>query len=436
MCQDFLEIVVNLKILPKVCLSVCLTDWHIISPPYHQKSAILLILLLFDVQNLSKIRRNTNHIYACILQIVGTLDPRFHDLVRRAEAERMLASNSFSTSDESDPIQALTFDPSPHTGQYVTKLYNTVQDSAIRYVTVRYRKYGITNNESVPSPLIITSNCCYQIYCFILEMYTGTRSTHDSRHMKEGSSKYDSKRSRGAAEDSEGLKNSIRESSCRFLQVLANVDASLFSDCVRHSLLGSHLTANMAAYSAHKKEYNRNCNKGYINSSGRQLYTGGDIYGYEEGRGRGIAHHALQPNAGGDDDDLENGDKSRGGGEGEGHGVGAINEWGGKGGFASFSAQSDLLCVILRAETLSLSSVSSRDTEHEAQGFPSHTPQHSSLSFSKSVRILDPQIPLKLLSAVTSSLNAMASALSRSRPLPSSTQSQIKVLTHTALSWS
>ena len=218
--------------------------------------------------------------------------------------------------------------------------------------------------------------------------------------MKEGSSKY------GSSGNSEGLRNRIREASCRFLQLLAGVDASLFSDCVRHSLLGSHLTANMAAYSAHNKEYNKEYYEEHSNSSGRQPYSRGAAYGYEEGKGEG---------------------------EGEGEGVGVMNEWGGKGGFASFSAQSDLLCVILRAEALSLSSASPRDTEHEAQGFPSHTPQHSTLSFSKSVRILDPQIPLKLLSAVTSSLNAMVSTLSLSLPLSlslsSSTQSQKKVLT-------
>lgn len=359
--------------------------------------------------------------YTCTLQIVDTLDPRFHDLVRRAEAERMLASDSFTTSDESDPIQALTFDPSPHTGQCSTVLYVTLQ-CVTKSIVLQVMKPH--------SPLIITSNWCYQIFCVIAGVYTGTRSTHDSRHMEEGSSKYDSERSRGVVEDSEGRNNRIRESSCRFLQVLASVNASLFSDCVRHSLLGSHLTANMAAYSAHNKEHIKDCNKEYINSSGRQSCSGGDVYENEEGRGRGrgIAHHALQPNAGGDDDDPENGGQNKSGVEGEGHGAGAINKWGGKGGFASFSAQSDLLCVILRAETLSLSSVSSRDTELEAQGFPSHTPQHSSLSFSKSVRILDPQIPLKLLSAVTSSLKAMASALSQSQSLSLSTQSQKKVL--------
>lgn len=81
---------------------------------------VMLMLFLFDVQHLTKTQTNTNYMYTCILQIVGTLDPRFHDLVKRAEAERMTASTSFSTSDESDLIQVLTFDPSPHTGQHVT----------------------------------------------------------------------------------------------------------------------------------------------------------------------------------------------------------------------------------------------------------------------------------------------------------------------------
>jgi hypothetical protein len=247
--------------------------------------------------------------------------------------------------------------------------------------------------------LIISSICCHHIFNGIAEMYTDTRPTHDGRHMKEGSSWYNNKKSREVEEGSEGLKNRIKESSCRFLQLLASVDASLFSDCVRHSLLGSHLTANMAAYSAHDKELNKEYDKEYSKSSGRQPYSGGAVNGYEEGKG-----------------------------EGEGEGVGVMNEWGGKGGFASFSAQSDLLCVILRAETLSTSSAPSRDTEQEAQGFPSHTPQHSPLSFSKSVRILDPHIPLKLLSAVTSSLNAMASTLSQPLSQSSSTQSQKKVL--------
>jgi hypothetical protein len=53
--------------------------------------------------------------------------------VRRAEAERMAASTAISTSDESDLVQALTFDPSPHTGQYVTVQYVAV------HVTVQYR---------------------------------------------------------------------------------------------------------------------------------------------------------------------------------------------------------------------------------------------------------------------------------------------------------
>ena len=145
-----------------------------------------------------------------------------------------------------------------------------------------------------------TLNRCHNIFYDTAEMYTGTRPTHNGRHRTEGSSMYDNSE---AEEDSEGLKNRIRESSCRFLQLLASVNAPLFSDCIRHSLLGSHLTSNMAAYSAHNKEYN----KKHIKSSGRQQYSGGDVYGYEEGEGMGV-----------------------------------INEWGGKGGFATFSAQSEI----------------------------------------------------------------------------------------------
>ena len=98
-------------------------------------SFLSLTLLLFHVQYLIKIYTITNNLYTHILQIVGTMDPRFHDLVRRAEAERMAASTSFSTSDESNPVQALTFDPSPHTGQYVTAQYGAVRYSMLHYFT-------------------------------------------------------------------------------------------------------------------------------------------------------------------------------------------------------------------------------------------------------------------------------------------------------------
>ena len=233
------------------------------------------------------------------------------------------------------------------------------------------------------------------------------------RRVKGGGNSRSRKNDRKAGEDTLGLMNRIIESSCRFLQLVASVDASLFSDCIRHSLLGSHLMANMASYTAHKKMHTKSSRSGPCSDEA--------VYGWTDGRGRGNGnvsagntHRLVQSSAGrvDDDDEEDNQDEFV-----EAEYKGEVNEWGGKGGFASFSAQSDLLCVILRAETSSRPSASSRDTDHECGGFTSSVPQYSSLSFSKTVQILDPQIPVKLLKAVIFSLKAMASALSLSSSL-------------------
>lgn len=248
----------------------------------------------------------------------------------------------------------------------------------------------------------------------LAEIYTGTRSINDDnrRHTKGGGSSRNRKNDREAGEVTLGLRNRIIESSCRFLQLLASVDSSLFSDCIRHSLLGSHLIANMAAHSA--------CKNMHTKSSRSESCSEEAVYGCMDGRGRGNGngnvsagntHRLVQSRTGGVDDyDEENSQDEFVEEEDEGD----MNEWRGKGGFASFSAQSDLLCVILRAETSSRPSVSSRDTDHECEGFSSSIPQYSTLSFSKTVQILDPQIPVKLFKAVTCSLKAMASVLSLS----------------------
>lgn len=169
--------------------------------------------------------------------------------------------------------------------------------------------------------------------------------------------------------------------------------------------------ANMAAYSAYKKM----CTKSLRSES----YSEEAVYGQTDGRGRGNGnvsvgnvHRLVQSRIGVlDNDDEENNDQDK---FVEREREGVVNEWGGKGGFASFSAQSDLLCAILRAETSSRPSASSRDTDHECGGISSSIPQYPSLSFSKTIQILDPQIPVKLFKAITCSLKAMAFALSSS----------------------
>lgn len=220
---------------------------------------------------------------------------------------------------------------------------------------------------------------------------------------------------REAIENTLGLKNRIIESSCRFLQLIAGVDSSLFSDCIRHSLLGSYLMANMAAYSAYKNMHTTLSRSESCSDEAVYSYTDGRGRGYGDGNvSAGDARGLIQSRIGGvyDDDENNNQDEFV-----EGDYEMKMSEWGGKGGFASFSAQSDLLCVILRAETSSRPSVSSRDADHECGGFSSSIPQYSCLSFSKTVQILDPQIPVKVFKAVTCSLKALTSALSSSLSL-------------------
>jgi hypothetical protein len=162
------------------------------------------------------------------------------------------------------------------------------------------------------------------------------------------------------------MQNEIREVCYRFLQLLESISKELFHDCMQHTSLISHLISNTSSnHDIH------DMSKYHDLDLSVSVYKGGD-------RGSGLE-----------------------GTEGRGY------EVRGEMGSEVFTAQSDLLCIMLKTEQIR----NKYEMNKNSSSF--YTPSSSSVfSFADTVLSKDPQAPVKIMSAISYQFAQIFSVLS------------------------
>lgn len=172
---------------------------------------------------------------------------------------------------------------------------------------------------------------------------------------------------------------SIRETACRFLHLLEATDSHLFSECMRHSSLGVHLLQNITDVT---HTASNECVMFHKVQSEKEVYPcdSHDNEGIPNNEGSILTKNAT-----------------------------ASGVWC-QGQHSLFTAQSDLLCAILRSESVVEQQMRGNATTAVNQLTllsPSSSSSTSSSSFIDSILALDPLAPLHILSAVAASLHSL-----------------------------
>jgi hypothetical protein len=151
------------------------------------------------------------------------------------------------------------------------------------------------------------------------------------------------------------MQNEIREVCYRFLQLLESISTEMFQDCMHHTSLISHLISNTSTN--HDTHDMGECHD--FDSS---------VSVYKEGW-RGLGPEGM-----------------------EGRGYAVRGEMGSE----VFTAQSDLLCVMLKTEQIR----NKNEMNKKSSSF--YTPSSSSVfSFTDTVLSIDPQAPVRIMSAIS-----------------------------------
>ena len=174
---------------------------------------------------------------------------------------------------------------------------------------------------------------------------------------------------------------SIRETACRFLHLLEATDQQLFSECMRHSSLGVHFLQNITDVT---HTASNECVMFHTVQSEKEVFPSEphDNEGVPNNEGSILTKNAS-----------------------------ASGVWC-QGQHSLFTAQSDLLCAILRSESVVEQQMRGNATTAVNQltllsPFPSSSSSTSSSSFTDSILALDPLAPLHILSAVAASLHSL-----------------------------